>query len=723
MKILIIIFLALILVLIYLLGIFSFLAILLFLSAMAGIGKLIEIINSKSRFHFFLNRNPVLRFCFFTVLGMEVVALVVLLYRVFFISQFPVLLVLNLVGIIFGAVYIVKKRKIIFKREFWFFLNKNWISLTVLLLLVCVIAISSYMLKDDKYYYFQDAHHPIYELSIAKAVDLNIPPADLSYQGKSLKFHFASSILISIFYKYFSINQLEVVYRIFPLISIFLFIPLFIYLLILSGIKKGLFLPIATGTALFVSPFIIPLFGFLGIFADSPNIFRSITITPSYAMGYLGFLVLLIVIIETIKMKRFFSIIICILSVGLLMSKASFFIPLALGVSIWSLHRAWIIKKWRPLILPLSMFIVSAPFFISFLAGAHSYNQWILVPDRLIFRGLPNWIPGAGSILRFPIMFFATPLALLGLLSVVYIFGFVYVWKKRTQTNNPEIMLLIIIMLVSSTLPLFITEITEGNNRQFFYPGFLLLWIFFFKRLSLINFKKYQKIGLTIILVLGFLSQQISFIWSSPLPSYDIELVEALRYIKNNSKEEDVFLIGKHYEYSKFRERKYVGEWNTDSFFRTAISGRQTVIENFKYRSIGMESDYNKRSLDNFKFYYLSIDHTEASLLGWDVPLGYEPPVSKREQRANLSYVKPLWLGRGKNWFDIRKSFPQFLENNWDQVIRSSYNEQWLLHYFAQYNIMFILFERGEKPKQRLVDLLNLDLVYNKGAYTIYGVK
>jgi len=725
MKILIFILSGLVLVLVVdLLGFLPFLAVLFFLFAAGGIGKLIETVDYKGYLRFSSNHNPVLRFCFLSVLGMQVTALVMLVCRVFSIWEAPVLGILALVGVVFGMVYLLKKRKTIFKPESWFFLHKNRALLSVLLLLFCVILVSNYMLQDDQHYYFKDSFHPVYELSIAKATDLSIPPSDLSFQGKPLKFHFASSLLTSTFYKYLAIDQLEVVYRVFPVIGIFLFIPLFVYLLILSGIRRGLLLPIATGAALFASPFALPLFGFLGVFADYPDIFLSITVTPSYVMGYLGFLALLIAIFEAIKRKRFFSFTICILSVGLLMTKASFFIPLALGVGIWSLHRCFVIRKWRVFSLPLSMFVASMPFFILFLAGAHTHNQWILAPDRLIFRGIPGWVPGADSILRFPIMFFATPLALYGLLTFVYIFGFVYVWRKRKQSTSPIVMLLVIIMLVGCTLPLFITEATEGNNRQFLYPILLLLWVLFFKWLCSVNLKSYRKWILVGVLLLALLSQQIILKpWLAPSPSYDIELARALEYIENNSEKSDVMLIGKHYEDPKFQERKYIGEWSSKPFFRTAISGRQTVIEGFKYRGIGMESDYNQRSLDNFKFYYILIDHSEESLLPWHVSLGYEPAVSKKEQRVNMSYVKSLWLGHSGNWFDIKKSFPQFLENNWNSVINSGDNEQWLVRYLDKYNVRFILFERAEKPKQELVDGLGLDLAYIKGDYSVYEVK
>ena len=747
-----------------LLGLLPLLAVLFFLLICASIGKLIDYLDFPRCFNILRVNNLVLRFCFLCVLGMQVVALVILLCRLFSIWELPVLVTLASVALIFSVIHAVKKRDVLFRFDTWSFIGTWSAVLVVLLVLIGIIIISDYMLINDQHYYFKDEHHPIYELNIARATDLGIPPADLSYQGKPLKFHFASSLLTSVLYRYFKLDPLQIVYRVFPIMSIILFIPLLIYLLRLCDIRRGL-LSVCVLCVLFASPFVLPIPGrFVGThFAAFPNVLHSLTATPSYTMGYLGFLAVLIAVIESVNRQRLLSLTVCILSAILLMSKGSFYIPLAIGVGIWSLHECLKTRTLRPLLLPISILVVSAPF-SPFLAGAHKHNQWILVPDRLV------WVPKLpDSILAFPLAFFASPFSLYGALGIVYISAFIYVWKRRKESLYSVIMLITSVTLVGCTIPLFVCEAVEANSLQFMSASFVLLWALFFRWISSISMHGYRQWIFTGILLCALVSQQIAFkmwmpavrgidanklqlpiaarikiITASPIVyfytritnrkvstisvSRDVELAEALRYIKDNSDSDDVLLIGKHYEDPGWRKRKYIGEWFSKSFFRTAMSGRQTVIETIGVRGIGLEPDYNQRSLENLKFYYILVNQAEESLKGWHADKGYNPPPYHREARANLPYVRPLWIGGDNNWFVVRQSFPKFLESNWNAVIEWNSNEdnksrKWLSEYLARYQIRFILFERGEHPREDLARFLGLNSVFEKGNVAVYEYK
>ena len=201
-------------------------------------------------------------------------------------------------------------------------------------------------------------------------------------------------------------------------------------------------------------------------------------------------------------------------------------------------------------------------------------------------------------------------------------------------------------------------------------------------------------------------------------PSYTQNLADSLLFLNKNTKPTDIVLFGKHYESQNWKDRQFIGQWDYLSFFRTALSGRQTIVEDFKYRGIGMQKDYNKRSLENFKFFYNIINQNSETARGWDVPLGYQTQPDPREQQAKLSFVKPLWLSGENNWFSIRKTFPQFLEENWDYVLRE--DKQFLVDFISFYKINYIFFERGERPKADLIDFLGLKLFFEKQDVVIY---
>jgi|GEM_PF-4340783 len=699
-----------------LLGLWTFLSLCLFLLVCWGIGAFAQGKN---------NQNILLRSSFFIVVGMQIAALFLFLGKLLGLRSDILFFLLGLGGIASAIFFIKKNKQAILQKQIWLFGTDKKNIFFVLIFLLCVGFIFSYMRLGYSHYYFKDEHHPIYELTIARAIDLRVPPPELSYQGKALKFHFLSAFLTSLFYNHLNIDPLIVVYRVFPFLGFLLFIPLLIYLLILSGMGGSLFLVLAVFAVLFAYPFIVPLGGFLSAFADPLNIFYSITSTPSYIMGYLGFLALLIAVIETIQKKKYLSWLVCVLSAALFMSKGSFFIPLGLGVGIWSLRCCWLEKSFRPILLPFSMLLSVLPF-AYFLIGAHSHNQWIITPDRLIWRGLPNWVPFANSVLRLPLMFFATPFSLYGFLSFVFLGAFYWLWAKRKENIFSPIMVMVIIMLVGCSLPLFICEATEDNSRQFSFPCYILLWVIFFYWLSKFNLKRYQKLVMAGLLFVAFFSEVLVFkMYEGPKISYDFDLAQGLYFINRHSQSADVFLIGKHYEDPHWRERKFIGEWENKSFFRTALAGRQTVIEDFKYRGIGMEKDYCQRSVENFKFFYLLTERNKETLLGWKGKTGYQVATSAQEERANLPFVKPFWIGKRENWFSIRKSFVQCLQDNWQEVVNdnisSAESRQWLEKYLNKHQIRFILFERGEKPQEDLRDFLKLKKVFEKGKISVFA--
>lgn len=647
----------------YLIGVIPFLLVCLFLFFCFLLG------NFFKRKSFFLT----------VVIGMQMTALLLFLIRFFHLPEWPILIVVLLVSLYY---FFQNEKKISFY-------NKRTTLFLLLLFLLSIILISGFMKETDTDYYFLDDHHPIYELSIARSTDISVPLQDLSYFGKPLQFHFFSSLLSSFLTEDLKIDPITVAYRTFPLLAVFLFAPLLLYLLSLLNIKRK---RACLLMVLFSSPFIIPI---SKTFSSFPEIFKSLTITPSYTMGYLGFLALLIVIIESIRKKKYYSLLIVILSVSLLMSKGSFFIPLALGVGTWSLFEL-VKKNYKAVLLPISMFIFSVPFGY-FLSNAHVHNQWILVPDRLIFRRLPMFIP---SLLSYPLIVLISPFLFLGFLGFLYYFSF---FKKK---KDSIILLITIIMLVGCTLPLFITEATEGNSRQFLYPSYILLFVLLFKWTSHIILTKKRRIIFAILLLVSFIpfSMEVKL---PKEPSYDKDLIFTLSFIKENTKKDDIVLFGRHYEAPNWEQTEFIVEWDYKSFVRTAISGRQTLIEDFKYRGIGMEPDYKERALDNFKFFYNAIKERK----GWDKKKGFVIPISKREERVNQ--YKSLWLGDDENWFSIRRSVPLFLEENWNL----EETDEFMTSYLSQ--VDYVLFERGEKPK----DSLGLVLIFEQGEYSFYAKK
>ncbi len=723
------------------LGYFNLLKILSFLLLAVSVGGLIDRQTA----------NSPLRLFFVAVLGMETIALVMLLCRLLSVPEAPFLLALGLAGFLALLFRLFKHQLFSNNKKTFSFLFSKELSLVLLAFLFGLLLVSDYMVGDGSHYYFQDDHHPVYELSIARAVDLKVPPPEISYLGKELKFHFGSSFLVSFFYGRLNIDPLLVVYRVFPFLALLIFIPLFLYLLKLSGVKRK-FWGWGVICVLFASPFLLPIPPrFVGTHLLAfPDVLNWLTATPSFTMGFLGFLTLLIGILETIKKKSWLSFKIPILSAFAFFFKASFFIPLALAMGVWCFYYFWKTREKRALALFLSITIPAAPLFF-FMAGAHRHEQWIFSPDRFIWLSkLPN------SIAFLPIAFLFTPLFLFGFLALVYIFSFFCLFKNRQAIFNSTESMIILVMLVSCSFPLFICEITEAADWQFILSGFTVLWLILFRWLSGRNFSKKQKIIAGFLLALALISQQISFPkfrfdWvgldkgnfelsclvklksfissagkkeSQTKPSYDFDLASALKFIDRHSAKNEVFLAVAQYPNPNWQERKYIGQIETGSFFRTALAGRQTVVENFKYRGICTEVDYNQRALENLKFYYLLVDHSLGLEKGWGAQMGHHSSVSRQEAIVKGSLVKRLLILPHYNWFDAKNSLPVYLEAHWSDIVgwdyQSEKSRQWLDGYLAKNKVGFVLFEKGEKPQEDLRKFLGLSLVFQQGSVSVY---
>ena len=593
----------------------------------------------------------------------------------------------------------------------------------LILCFFCLLFVSRLMFQDGQWFYFQDSHHPIYELSIERAVETSMPPKDLSFLGKPLQFHFGSAILASLFVGDLKIDPLIVFYRVFPFLAVIFFFALSFYLAKLSGLKKNwiLCLPLAV---LFFYPFLLPLPAKFSLF---PKIFSTLISSPSFTMGFLASLALLILIAENLKTKRSFPLLIPILGAILFITKASFFAPLGLALGIFYLQKFILEKKWQTFILPAITFGLALPFYW-FLKGAHSHNLWILAPDALIFKRLPNFLGLNESALSLPLLLLASPFIFYGFLSLVYFYGFIRFYKNRKVVSWENF--LIILAIVSCSFPFFISEASEGNARQFILLGCVALFLLGFKWLRESVYKKFASkkasIVLLCLLLAGMASGQFVLktykqIQKPKNPSYTQNLADSLVFLNKNTKLAAIVLFGKHYESPNWKDRQFVGQWDYLSFFRTALSGRQTIVEDFKYRGIGMQKDYNARSIENFRFFYNIIEKNLETAKGWEVPFGYQAPADHREQQANLSFVKPLWLSGEENWFSVRKSFPQFLEQNWGDVLQE--DKQFLTTYINFYKVDYIVFERNEKPRPDIIEFLGLKLFFEKQDVSIYQTR
>lgn len=549
----------------------------------------------------------------------------------------------------------------------------TWILLFLLVLFMGFV--------NNKGLYAVDPHHSVYELSLGNSFSLSIfNPTDLSYDGKSVRFHFLSTQIPAFFSNIFNVSLLDAAYFITPLFFLsIIFITIHLFFFEYPIVKTPIFIL-----------FFLPLLGTL----TSPNGFinRSLLAPPSY---FLGFILMIIAIYYLIN-RRY--LLLTIVAAVLLLTKAPFFITLFGGIFLLFMRNREFKNAFLVLPVLALIFIVLYKLFLS---GAHSHNLWVLVPQALLnFRGMVPVIVLAFSAL------------------LVYI---------RERTNS--VLLTLASVSLAGILGILLTgEVAEANSIQFYSAAYfclpLLLWY------VLNNFLREANLRKELISIIVF-SSAIACLPTMKIyaktfaesvlrkPIVTVDLINAYSWLKINTSDDSVICFGKHYEASK----KAVEWWPDTSFIRSALSGKQMYCENFKYKGILMEKDYPERLANSIHFYKNFVNSSPKSQkslsLFFKKDFGEKPGIPLSESKEHFTQILYILSNKVDWYYPNRADQVKYEVKN--HLKNFSVTRTWVLEFIESAKINYIILENNDRPTKFLNEVAAK--VYANEAVTILKIR
>ncbi len=721
----------------------------------------------------FSSSGPITRIGIFTTCGMTILAFLLFLIRFIGISELPALTVI-IAPILFLNFYKFRISYETLIRCLFPYLRSFDTFLIMSMFTVYIIVISMFMVFDGTTYYFKDLLSPMIDLQIARATDINIPMQNISYFGVKQGYYFFPHLLIAIFYKYFSLSPLAVVYRVFPLFCFGLNTILIYGLLRLLNVSKR-----------------IAVIGIICIVFASSGIYRwcefdwfgTIAATSTFYMGFMVFLASIYAIIEAEKNNKYYILATFLVS-SLLLVKSSMFIVLISGMTLTGLIVLIKQHKWHFLIFTAISICIAATYFPLMSSSFNSQDQWAFVPSFFVTYPLSE--AARSSYFLSGIFLLLSPFYTYGILGIIFFLGFYVLGytliKRDSGKGNFKEIFLFSLVLPGCVAPMVVYELTANNATVFAVPSQLIMWILLIYYIGKIKFKKLVAVFILPIVVLAVYTRVANdeYSWMVPMSfsrqpvisrmgnmlaigrskiiqtvehtkeffgdekgakrkiiayrSFSNDFKQALYYIHNNSRKDEVFLLGKHSEdrnWYRYKYREDYDPWNIKFYYvyfpqmfvtRSAIAGRQTVIEAYKTFGNCVQEDYNMRSLENYRFFYHAIAHDTVSNKLWNSPPPYSPVKPLKKELD--PFIRKKWFNPHYNYLDARVQYPRFIRGNWDMVICDGWNEKqvqnWMLEYILHFNIKFILFESGEEPKSEIIKALGLSKAFKRGDYSVY---
>lgn len=543
-------------------------------------------------------------------------------------------------------------------------------------------------------FYALDGHHPVYELSNGQCYFFNLfSPPDLSFAGKHFRYHFLSTRLPFFVSRLTGLPLLDASYFILPVLVVVLAAVLVHILLRRAGFRVPLLFLL-----FFPTLFLGPRASFDGLAQ------RLFPIIPSYGLG-LVLMILSLLFARAGRWKLFYA-----AAALLLVVKASFFLVLAGGIVVLS-ARSWDVRKlFQHGIILGVIFVVGTKVWLS---GAHGHNQWILFPAFWY-----DCVDTSRFSLGFPVLvklFLATS------------FWCFCVWPAVQILRKPSSNMLSILAAVSlvGNLGLLVTEVTEDNSCQFAIAAsiatVLVLWEWWrarwlewsapLRRVAVLSM--FLLMGTTASNVLPPVAAQIGR-WqrgeSSGVLSdgrwnqvYPRDVVDAYTWLGQNSAPEAVVFFGKHYEYLSGQAHW----WPDSSFIRSALSGRQMWIENFKYKGIGMEPDFPERFAKNLAFYSIFVLSSPRSRQGLAL---FPDPVFSKEAQPPLNegpvvgkkVLYYLSLGKKWSWVNRFKDVHYGIRRSLEELSALRPGQDWAEGLIQSAEIDYVVLEQGDAPGEWL---------------------
>lgn len=627
------------------------------------------------------------------------------------------------------------------------FLQDPLLAVAFLILLAATILISDNIYTTAQGTYILDANHPLYEANIGASLTSMFPVKDSSYAGKTINYHFGYPIFANQATTLFGIDELSLVYKIVPFLSITLFL-----LLIFPFARKipRYSLRIVFIIAVLFGSLSFPPRAFFGILGkitgavlptmnDPPFLLYRLTFMGSYAFGILLLLALFLVVRK--ERSVFLE---SIILFGLAMTKAPFFIAVSLAYVLIFIYDIY--KKRSHALHLLCILLPGTIAIITFTRGAHLHNIWTIFPAWLNIRATDL---SRSLLLGNALLSFLVYLVLFVGIGAAFLIPHIkeaYAKSKRSRSLHIADPFSTAIILVSFGLVLLISEVVESNSIQFIYPGYILLAILTFTHLL------QKKRALPFILILLFISITVSISFTylanakktyalqestenlltnikirpirailqdyPPLKAYagdgcfySLDLIAGLRALQ---KKEGTLLISR---LSEPCENSKEISWRTGGIIRTTLSRKQAVIEHYSLKGIMMMEDYSKRSLEDVYFYVI-ITGTEDTLPAVHEKFSIEG-TSKYEELSYYPYLKHFST---KNFFTEEYAFRAFMYDNTGTFLIADEDKLSFLHSFIEkYQVNFILFERGEMPLAAYADTLGLQPIYTSKTVAIYS--
>ncbi len=630
----------------------------------------------------------------------------------------------------------------------------------------CILAVFSVILISDNIYYLKeglmvhDQLHPTYELSISAGLDSMFPVWDKSYDGKTLKYHFGSPIIFYQLINIFGLEPLKLAYILFPsfLITLFLLFTnelsrplekrarrlIFIAAVFFStlSVNTDLLMWVKSTTGLSI-PYIL----------GPPQIFSRIAGMGSYGLGIL----LLLSLYSLIRLKKRSYGAECLILLGICFSKSTFFVPIAAAYVLYSVLAYALSKDVRVSLKSLGIVLPGALCLILFVLDAHKYNLWAVFPGSLNIDGV--YLKDKILLLYANVVVSAVsaPIIYIGI-GLLYLIPQIRkalkdVVSKKSEIISSAYFFYLIVIISSYAMGLLLCEVTEGNQLQFLFPGYVFLallsyefvlkgyannrfFMAFFTALVLFNSVTYialqnvlpslnyaqigagqsgnaiadAKLGLISIIPSGSAAEIVRT--SAQVPCfYSYDLLGGLGKISGYP-EKGIFVFNMMEDFCENRQPK----WVDNGFIMTAVSRRQTVVENYKYKGVLAEPGYCNRTFDNIVFY--------------EVITGKEEGITKLSSRFNdtnipkfedMSYYRYLQLFSKKNFYTYNQDFIQCIEGKISNYTPKAEDKISVLKdYLRKNNVRFILFQNGTVPLEEYVSALNLQSIYKSRKVNVY---
>ncbi|MBS3126646.1 hypothetical protein J4228_00610 [Candidatus Woesearchaeota archaeon] len=637
------------------------------------------------------------------------------------------------------------------------------------LFLLIILIISSLFLFSDKLtyttegIYVHDPRHPTTELSFAQSVDTMFPINYLSYQGMEFKYHFGFGILAYQLVNQFHVDSLNLVYSLFP--SFFVIMVLFLLYeyakQFTSNIKSILFCFVVLFSTLSLpTDSITQLFNLLfhTNLSAPPNpyfLFAQFVKMGSFALAII-MTILLLILIE--KKERNYLLETIILT-GLAITKITFFIIAAMAYfSVFSLNfiaaNKWK-ENWKEFLKKNMMLIPGAFYFVFFVAGTHAHNLWVIFPGSFNIESVT--LSSTQLISNVVISLLAAVIIYLGIGLFYLIPTIKNILKEKKFIDKIKdyegIMFSLAIILFSYGFGIFLTEITESNHKQFLFPGYILLTLLTYKFiLTREKVKRYAAVLLILLVLINVffigilytiptvkLPYQYEDSANNPLAAAKLNLVknnvhaslplqadclyshDLIRGLQHLAKEPDgTFLMNvlhqncENYNASSWEE---IVSAKNGGFIRTAVTGKQTLAEHYKFKGILTEKDYCDRIYENIVFY--SFITGDEKGINEKAALFENSPVPRYEDFSYYTYFKKFST---ENYYTYNQQFEQCIIQKLNSTKGAEIDSGFLKGYIIKNGLKYILFEKGEKPLPPYEKELGLIKIYSSEDVTIYRV-